>query len=87
MATVYGYGYGIRDIGSKCDSRKSTGTGTGRGQFHFSKYGVRTGYGMNLIMLSTYGVRKKSPLTFWFCTGRNTEFFKIELRVRIRTRT
>ena len=38
---MYGYVYGIREMDSKCDYRKNTGTGTGRGQFHFSKYGVR----------------------------------------------
>ena len=65
MATVYGYGYGIRDTGSKCDCRKGTGTGTGTGQFNFSKYGVRTEYGMNLILSSTDGVRMESALTFW----------------------
>ena len=49
-----------------------TGTATGAGQFNFSKYGVRTEYGMNLILSSTDGVRMESALTF--CCRYGTEY-------------
>ena len=77
-----GMGYGIRA------QNVIVGTGTGAGQFNFSKYGVRTEYGMNLILLSTDKVRTKSALKFWcgYGTGYGG-FSKSRCGYGFRTRT
>ena len=74
--TGMGTGYGIR------------GTETGTGHFHFSKYGVRTEYRINLILSSTDGVRKKNALNFWcgYGTGYG-RFSKSRCGYGFRTRT